>query len=251
MEYKKEFGRQVFNKKFVVITIFFIALNTLQFILNFSRGNLNSDSIYGVWIGADTASLVSDIFYFSIPILCPIILGGSYFYDIKNRIVFDREYFKVKWLSVFLSGGLATTIPMNLNLILYHIFFKASLPRLESQFYPINDSNPLIRIFIEFPFVYGELFIISVFIFSGFVSTLSLIITRHVDKLIIAYMFPFVLFTLLSKILRNIDMESLDPLNTIRPWFNESNNFIFFYIIILSLITSYLFFIKNIKKAHN
>lgn len=222
--------------------------------------NLPMVTLYNHWIGGEFTTLSSSLFYMLLPLLSPLPYGLSYFVERKNgyvRNVFSRgkkvDYFKAKYLAVFISGGLVVIIPLLINILTVSMFVPAYKPDI---FYDIYYAVPMLQmwsyIFYTFPFMYVVLFLILDFVFSGLIATISLALTFWIKNRFVILLLPFFIFLAVNyseRLMPNSWGYELSPIYFLRA--NSAHAFTNFWIVMLEggllLLTTFFITIRKGK----
>ena len=86
------------------------------------------NTLYNHWVGGETHTLGSSVYFFIFPLLVAIPYGWSFCNE--HRIGYTRcmvlktgkfPYYFAKYCAVFLSGGLTMVIPLVFNFLLSHV----------------------------------------------------------------------------------------------------------------------------------
>ena len=93
------------------------------------------NTLYNHWVGGETHTLGSSVYFFIFPLLVAIPYGWSFCNE--HRIGYTRcmvlktgkfPYYFAKYCAVFLSGGLTMVIPLVFNFLLTAMFVPAVCP---------------------------------------------------------------------------------------------------------------------------
>ena len=196
---------------------------------------------FNYWIG-NSKSTYSTIFFYSSPLLATVPFSWSYCRDLKNHRFIDiagrnRMYF-YKYLSVFISSGLITAIPLFINFIGISIFIPSVIP---DSAYDINygmfSNNYVGILFYNTPFAYILFYIVLNFIFNGILGNLGLSISTIVKSKTVSILFPSVIVIIAEKLsnkLYTIFNYEISPIS-----FLSSKNSMYFngFVIFIEIIT--------------
>lgn len=191
----------------------FYNLNTL-----IESGDVSIELIFtsfNAWIGNRVTYLPQSIFYFSIPLLAVFPYGTSYFIDKesgyeKNICIRSNRthYLLAKYLSVFLCGGFAVTIPMVVDFLIISSFLPSILPD-PSYFYTnVFADDKLASLFYHFPFAYMVCYLLLIFFVSGLLATTALAVTDFSSKIYLPLFFPFFIYIISSLIFELSDCNN-------------------------------------------
>ena len=143
-----------------------------------------------------------------------------------------------KYLSVFISSGLITAIPLFINFIGISIFIPSVIP---DSAYDINygmfSNNYVGILFYNTPFAYILFYIVLNFIFNGILGNLGLSISTIVKSKTVSILFPSVIVIIAEKLsnkLYTIFNYEISPIS-----FLSSKNSMYFngFVIFIEIIT--------------
>ena len=268
---KIEFQRAFFSKRLLIAIIAGCAITLYQIYLYQSINDntqtyetaifyekdlmMQTDFLWGSWIGGETMLFNGFLFFLVFPILASFPFANSYMQDEKNgymRSVFTRisksTYFLAKWLATFFSGGVAVTIPLVFNFVIMTMIYPIVGPFVESGVSGVLDVNTFSSLFYKSPLLYVVLFILIIFVFGGSFSTFSLIVSFFTDYSFIILLFPFLIIMFLSMLLELFDLADLSPQVFLYPAQSEiSVSILWLLMIALISVSLIYFFYANIK----
>jgi hypothetical protein len=162
------------------------------------------ETLFSHWIGSDAITPGSTNYFFLFPLLIAIPFGWSYCAErrsgyVRNMVIRAgrTHYHLSKYMGLFLSGGLAMTIPLLFNFLLTAMFIPAVKP--DPSYitsYGIISSSFLSMIFYTRPFLYVFLYLLIDFVVCGLIACLCFTVGVFVRIRIVAVLAPF--FILLS-----------------------------------------------------
>lgn len=212
-------------------------------------------SVYTSWIGSHTYTF-SYLFFMILPLIAVLPFGDSFFYDIKNRFIHDvctrinrKNYYFSKYAAVFISGGIVVEIPLILNFFLTSAVLPLLKPQTADYMTSIGMKSTFGDFFFEHPLLYVSIFLIIIFIFSGAISTLSLVGTYYVNYRFIVLIIPFLFFLFLNSIFGMLGLYDWEPVLFLNPAY--SGNRILPIIVETAgilIFTFYLFVIRGRKE---
>ncbi len=222
---KTELKKALKNKAFLASVIISILLTILSLIFCVSiynrdmrdmeliRGmdnySANPDisiySLFNHWIGGESMSLGSSVYFFIFPILCAMPYGWSYCVERKSGytrtmvvLAGKKKYFAAKYIATFVSGGLAVVIPFIINIAMTACFFPAIKPEIENDIYYAVFKNGLMsELFYSKPFLYLFFYLIIDFVFCGLLADISLAAASFIKQKYVTVMIPFVVCLLI------------------------------------------------------
>ncbi len=136
-------------------------------------------TLYRDWMGM-TFYPIHKVFYGIIPLLATLPYADSYCGDcegyIKNIVLRANksDYVIAKYVSVFVTGGLAVTIPLIVNLLVVAAFEPLIMPLNSNGYFPLGHFSPFAGMFYSIPMAYILMYIVFDFIFGGLIACLAL-----------------------------------------------------------------------------
>lgn len=273
--FKLELKKSLHNKAFlmsIVIATVFVVLSLIYCVSIYNRDmsgirdvSNNTDVIYAPgmpiytlfnhWIGGESGSLGTSVFFFIFPILCALPYGWSYCVEknsgYRRTIIVQtgkKNYYAAKYFATFISGGLAVVIPMILSLIMTAAYFPAIKPDvIYDIYYGVFKYSLMSKLFYTEPFLYIALYFCIIFMFCGALACCSMAATAIIKQKYIVMLVPFVLclaihfivmFTYDSNSLYNKEMSLfyfLHPSGTRYPASFEIIGVTFFTILIITV----------------
>lgn len=207
-----ELKRALLNKMFFVAvllgTIFAVFQVVFEALPYAFTTNLFPDqyppSVFNSCMGL-TLGIWQYVFYMVFPILASIPYAGSYLQDNKTGVVKNiylrtkrYQYLTAKLLAVFLSGGLATFIPILINYFLVSLCVPAVTPHAATGFFLIFAQSTGAEIFYTMPHLYVLLFAILLFFAAGILACTALAFSFFIKYTYVVVLTPFLLFLAIS-----------------------------------------------------
>lgn len=214
------------------------------------------NSVFNQWIGESSASMQQMLYYLMLPILAALPFGDSFYLDMKTgyiKNVFIRskksQYYAAKYLSTFVAGGIAVTVPLLLNLALSASFVPSLLPDPISGTYVVVEANMGSGLFLTHPYVYTFLYLALDFVFAGLLAGISLSISFFVSNRFIVLLAPFIGYLVFFAFTELTKHSILDPVYFLMPLqiVPASPIVILVEAILLAAATMGVFFYKGIK----
>lgn len=208
------------------------------------------------WLGSHNIFLQQNIFYLILPLLVTIPYGSSFFDDINSGYIKSisvraskKDYLVAKYVSVFISGGVSAIFPMILSFIISSAFLPTMLPESSYIYTNIWSVNKWADLFFKFPMIYVFLYMLLLFIFSGIVASMSLLITYCSFKSFLPLVFPFFIYICSSLLFELINMRAFSPRNFLTPNDVDGTTFSVVIICILFFIISFVpYYFIGVKK---
>lgn len=154
-------------------------------------------SIFINWIGIDGYYFGGKLFFYLWPVLAALPFGWSYAKERKdgvyNQIVTRcsaKQYYAAKYLSVFITGGLAIAIPVVLNLLILAMFCPYDIVNIMSLPNVFN-FHFLSALYYTKPWVYALIWCGIQFLWGGAAACLCFVAGIRFRLSIITILFPF------------------------------------------------------------
>lgn len=155
-------------------------------------------TVSDTWIGGSPVYMETFLYFLVLPILAALPFGTSYFTDNKSGFLKGiymrcsrRQYLTAKYIAGFLSGGIAVTIPILLNLACA----VCLLPNLPAQSVlphnGIDATNLFYSVYFSKPLLYILIFLCIDFILGGIWACFALAASFVSDYRIIIMLAPF------------------------------------------------------------
>lgn len=209
-------------------------------------------SLFIHWIAVNRASLGNNLFYFVWPIIAAMPYGWSYFEERKNGTMVQivvrtgkKIFFISKYISIFISGGLAIAIPVLVNLLVNALICPYAIPKAVVPISLVTDGYFLSELYYCKPWLYSLIWCGMEFIVGGVAACVCLSTGTMFRYQVMTVIFPFVLFVFVDAILSlirsvinpNINY-SLINLASAASAIPNPENAVFFSITCLLLISS-------------
>ena len=158
------------------------------------------ESVFYNWIGASSFPMQSYLYYFILPLLAVLPAGISFYQDIHTGYIRQiytrtsrRDYLVAKYLSVFLSGGVAVVLPLVLSFYMAAVRFPLLKPE------PIMDYGPDrtsfgFELYYNHPILHTLVFLGIAFLFAGGFAGFSFLATYYTEYKIVVLITPFVCY---------------------------------------------------------
>lgn len=201
----------VFHSIYVYFNLFLQNEQRLHEIMNADDGLSSGMEWYEMgilqgWLGTEAFSGYNNIFFLVFPLLASIPFGASLYYGDKNgyadkiAIKQAKQYYIVKYLVTFLSGGFSVSIPLVTSLIIAACYLPAVGTDPLALQTMVSNRDMFADLFFDAPILYALIFIVVDFILGGFFACMTLVISGWCRNGIIAVIFPALLNTVLTRI---------------------------------------------------
>ena len=219
---RNEIKRAILSKSFLlalgIMTVFAVlsAVYMIETIGDYNPGVLERDtligaqsgsqyapefplnSVFSAWVGGDTLSMASTVFFSLIPICAALPYAWSYHTEkkcgyIKNIFIRTNrgKYYAAKTIAVFASGALAVLIPYIINILLVSAHIPYYFTWAGYNFYNrVYFGTMWADVFFTNPFLHMLLFVLLNTLYGGIFALLSYAVSFYI-KNILAVLFLF------------------------------------------------------------
>lgn len=173
---------------------------TLESVANNSGSGAHGGySLFILWMATNGMNFGSRNFYLIWPVLAALPFGWSYFQERRNgtynQVVCrtgKNTYYAAKYLSVFISGGVAIAVPVMANLLMNALVCPYSFPLLGIT--PIMNGSFLSALYYTNPWVYSLIWCGVEFLWGGAAACLCLAFGTVVKYQVLVILCPFLCF---------------------------------------------------------
>jgi ABC-type transport system involved in multi-copper enzyme maturation permease subunit len=227
---KIEFERAFRSRELLISLIIGLIITIVQFvvvvlpvsnhILTFFEGSAISypRSVFNWWVAVDGLHPYLRIYLTIFPLLAAIPYASTYFSDRKQgymKYICSRtnrkSYLFAKYVSIFVSGGIAVTLPMLINLLLTASVLPSLIPVGTGNF--LSSSCIFSDVFYVHPYLYITIYMLMYFIYGGVFASLSLLCSKIFDYKFFVLIFPFAIYYGLGIIAPYIKIGNLKSFN--------------------------------------
>lgn len=262
---KFELKRAFINRFFVISVLLGSIISVLQtveasfpyaFDMNFEY-DIYPMSVFNSYIGLSMTSVWTYVFFMVFPLVASLPYSSSYLSDVKSgyvKTIFIKTkkvyYFSAKLLAVFLSGGTAVLLPLNINLLLTALCVPAVIPDISVGIFPVFGDGFAAALYYTHPFIYILIYDLIIFVTSGVLACTALAFSHFIKYKYVVMLSPFLLFMAIS--FGSSMISEKNPLN-ISEWilpFQQYQNLNLFIVIMELLmifcISSFIYFFKGL-----
>lgn len=161
-----------------------------------------------------------------------------------------KQYFIAKYLVTFLSGGIAVTVPLLLNLMISMAIWPSVVPQPGTMTFPIFGTSMFAGLFFSVPYLYVLVYLLIDFVIAGILATFSLGISWIAFHKYIVLFFPFIVYYLIHFICTYIGNQKFSPLAIMMPTQGsaDTNYFVTGLVILVMFVVSLLMYWIGGKK---
>lgn len=175
-------------------------------------------SLFYLWMGLAPETYCSYLFYTIWPVLAAMAYGWSYNEErrsgVYNQIVSRctvRQYYIAKYLSVFVSGGLAVGLPVLLNLLGNALV--CPYEQLSADLGPINGSNFLSGLFYTSCWTYGLVWCGMTFLWGGAAACLCFLAGTKLRYSVIVMLLPYAIYVAVDALVAAVGSTFMNDVN--------------------------------------
>lgn len=150
------------------------------------------------WIEGNSFHMAGFVYFFLLPLLAMMPFGASYFSDHQNGFLKNlymrtkrKHYLNAKYVAVFISGGIAVTLPLVFNLLCSLILLPNLIPTPVMARTGISAVQLFSQIYYSKPLLYILIFLMIDFAFAGMYACITLVVSFLSDYKIIVSIMPF------------------------------------------------------------
>jgi hypothetical protein len=183
-------------------------------------------SLYNMWMGGQLGILQNTLYFFILPLLAALPYAaslhsdraGGYELNVLSRCR-RSHYQAAKMLAVFVSGGLAVTLPLMLDFYATSLFFPPLIPEPTSGTFFMYSYSMGAGLFYSSPLAFVALHMLLVFVGSGQVALLALPASRLAASRFIVMLAPFIACVFADFVLTSLGgtLYQYSPLSYLRP----------------------------------
>lgn len=212
-------------------------------------------TVFQGWIGNINILPQAYMFFLLLPLLASIPFGDSFFTDkkegyIKNVLIRakKKDYFIAKYIATFISGGVAVIVPLTLNFIITATLLPSYAPEV-TQSFGIGPTHLWSKLFFTYPYLYIIGFLILIFIFSGLIATIGLVVSFFIEYRFLSIITPFIIYMFLYTVLGSYNLVQYIPFYFLQPGFEVCNGYIVLgEILVMALLTFGIFYFEGVKE---
>lgn len=188
------------------LTVTELHQSTLEMLAHgYGRGGHAGYSLFVLWMPINGFQITTIYFFLIWPAFAAMPYGWSYGQERNSGVTQQittrsgkRTYFNAKFISVFISGGLAVFLPILVNLLVDAMICPYALPKLDIV--PVFNGNFLSALYYTNPWVYAILWCMMEFLFGGAAACLCFVVGSWPKFQVVTILFPLVLLTVFDRL---------------------------------------------------
>lgn len=181
-------------------------------------------SSFDRWIGGESYSFQSSLYFLILPILCALPYGASWLFDCSTgyggqAIVrkSQKEFVRAKYLVAFLSGAAVAVLPLLFDFCLTNLFIPAVCPQAGYGLSPIYEGYLLANCYYTHPFLYLFAYLTIDAVFFGLFNTLTFVASIFFRNRFFVQLAPFLVYILLYAIGTSTGYFAMCPAGFLSP----------------------------------
>lgn len=176
--------------------------------------------LYYTWLGGNTYNVQSFLYFLILPLLAALPFADSFYSDATGGYIAEistrtnrSNYFIGKYISVFLSGAVASVFPLLLNFFMCSWVFPAMKPESAYHGSPVISSTTLGELLYSRPMLFLLIHLLMIFVMAGLFAVFALSASYYCNYQFLALISPFLLYISLVAIFGLLGMEDWQPNN--------------------------------------
>lgn len=162
-------------------------------------------SLFINWLGSNLIRFSRTLFFFIWPVLAAMPYSWSYSAERRsgyyNQIAIrsgSTRYYISKYIAVFVSGGLAVSIPLLFDLLVNALISPDAIVDVTLSIMPIRNGFFLSGLYYTQPWLFALYWCLVDFLWGGVAACTSFLVGAKIHLRVIVTLVPFVVFTLLD-----------------------------------------------------
>ncbi len=228
--FRIEFNRAFYNKAMLISLLLGCGLSIwhfLDYIWPIREFVLSSEyplSSFDRWLGGESYSFQSSLYYLVLPILCALPYSASWVFDYSTGyagqlIVRNSHngFVRVKYLMAFLSGAFVAVFPLLFDFCLTNLYIPAICPQKGYGLSPIVDYGIWAGYYYTHPLLYLLAYLTLDGVFFGLLNTLSFTVSNFNRNRFFVKFVPFLVYILLYAIGNSLGYFAMCPAGFLTP----------------------------------
>ena len=161
-------------------------------------------SLFYLWMGIHSPSTCGSIFHLIWPVIAAMAYGWSYNNErrsgVYNQITVrtsPKAYYIAKYIGVFVSGGLAVSIPLLIDLLVNALIIPYDIPFIGT----VPNGYFLSEFFYTSPWAYGLIWCGIVFLLGGAAACFCFVAGTKLRHGVMIVLIPYALYVAIDAIL--------------------------------------------------
>ena len=184
--------------------------------------------LYHMWLGGGVQSIQSSIYFLIFPLLAALPFADSFYADVSGGYFAEictrkkrEHYFAGKYVSVYLSGGVAALFPLVLSFLLCMTVIPALVPETTGGVERVYASTQFGELYYTLPFLFVLLHLLITFVFAGFFAVFALSVTYYCNYQFLTLISPFLIYLFLNALFGLLRQPAWQPNNFLNPCYSE------------------------------
>lgn len=216
-------------------------------------------TVFNTWMGQSSyVTPYMRLFVIIMPILSMMAYAYTSYSDRKSgyiKSIFIRtkrtDYYIAKYITAFLTGGIVTTTPLIINLMITSTMIPSILPNPIAN---MPNARALFgTLFHQKPYVYIMLYLLLFFVYAGTMAIVGMAFSFFIDNIFLVLISPFLLHYLIHTLVissPNALLRGMSPLTILEVEQGRVNNVwsMLIIFIVLAIGSTILYFWQGVKQ---
>lgn len=184
-------------------------------------------NVYTSWMGGSDSKYAA-VFFLILPLLAVMPFAASFYQDNRAHYInfictrtTQKSYFCAKFISVFVTGGVAAVAPLALNFGLCAAVLPCVLPQTASGVNLYQPRSTFSTLYFSRPLLFTLLSVGLIFLFAGTLAVSALYVAFYARKVYTVLLYPFILCLVVMSGADLLNAASWQPINFLNPAFNH------------------------------
>ena len=162
---------------------------------------------YEYWIGGEGYGFFTQTFFLIFPLLATIPLGDSFVSDSISGYTMHmfisgkrKHYYSARFISAFLVGGIAVTLPLVVNMLIHLGTCPSICPEPANGTSSIFAGDMWALLYYTYPIIYEILYLMIDFVFGGIFSCIAVAVGIVTRNRFLPVIFPFVSYIFIDTV---------------------------------------------------
>ena len=162
-------------------------------------------TVFYMWIGGVRGEVYATLYYLLFPILATLPFADSLYVDRRSGYIKSillrtkkKNYYVAKYISVFLSAGVAVVVPLLLNLALTAVTYPSLTPQVETSNNLVFATSMWAELYYTAPYGYIFAYLAMNFVFAGLLACLAPAVSFFVENRFVVLLTPFLIYLFTS-----------------------------------------------------
>lgn len=209
-------------------------------------------TVADTWLGGNSFNIESFLYFLIMPIIAVLPFGTSFFADGESGFikglymrVSRKQYLYSKYIATFVTGGIAVTIPLVLNLVGAVILLPNLLPPTVLTHNGICAANVFYEVYFSHPIGYIVIFLCFDFLLAGVFACTALACSFITDYKVIVVVCPFFIQLAIHVICTILGKIGYSSVYFLQSGYGLMDIWVFIAYFVLGLLITFIVFTKK------